>query len=285
MVIKRPAIPPLNTFNLYRAGRTALDQVPGLRRGAVKGFLINLVIYFGLITLAGFTYYSLIHTPLAAWIARLEAGWIQTSLSIGLGILLVIAVLIAALLSIRISLKFMGFWYSELSAKVVQHVRGPIRMPSFIEELPFVLRDVARETAMSLGLIILGLVPLVGAPTVLLIGAWLQGRAIIQPYKDVLRGANLNITDETGTQKLLLGSGQILLALMPVIGWFLLPVVNLYQVLGYTWLKEHQAQLTREENTAAEGPEWTESPSDTEATTTPETETAPTVETLPDATA
>ncbi len=248
MVIKKPAIPPLNTFNLYRAGRSALNEVPNLRQSAFKGFLINLVIYFCLISLAGFTYYSLIHVPLSDWTARLDPGWIQTSLSIGLWILLVIAVLIAALLSIRISLKFMGFWYSDLSAKVVQHMRGPIRMPSFMEELPFILRDVARETAISVGLIILGLVPLIGAPTVLLIGAWLQGRAIVLPYKEVLRGANLTITDESPTQKLLLGSGQILLALIPVIGWFLLPVVNLYQVLGYTWLKEQMAQVSSDQD-------------------------------------
>lgn len=257
MVIKKPAIPPLNTLNLFHAGRTALNEVQGLRQSALQGFLINLVIYFCLISLAGFTYYSLIHVPLASWTARLDEGWIQTSLSIGLWILLVIAVLIAALLSIRISLKFMGFWYSDLSAKVILHVRGPIRMPSFIEELPYVLRDVARETALSLGLIILGLVPLIGAPTVLLIGAWLQGRAIVQPYKDVLRGANLPLTDESPTQKLLLGSGQILLALIPVIGWFLLPVVNLYQVLGYTWLKEQKALQNGDEDESTQTPEAT----------------------------
>lgn len=239
--IPQVAIPPLNTVSLFQAGSTALKEVPGLKRAAAKGFMINLVIYFVLVAVASIGFYQLIHLPLASWLMTFESSWFHLPLRIGLWVLQVTAFLIAALLSIRISLKFMGVWYADLAALVVGHHRGALKMPSFLEELPHTLREVSRELLISMGLLIIGFVPILGPICVFTIGSWLQGRSITQPYADVLRGTKLGLHQETQAQKMFLGTGQMALAVIPLIGWLALPVVNLFQVLGYAWIKELSA--------------------------------------------
>ncbi|CAM2010818.1 EI24 domain-containing protein [Acanthopleuribacter pedis] len=269
MPIPQVKVPPLNTFSLFQAGGTALQQVPGLKRAAAKGFVINLLIYFVLVTVASLAFYRLVHLPLAQWVTGLESDWLQLPLHIGLWVLQITAFFVAALLSIRISLKFMGVWYADLAALVVGFHRGTIKLPSFLEELPHTLREVGREILISMGLILIGFVPVLGPLTVFSIGAWLQGRSITQPYTDVIRGAKLGLHQETQAQKLFLGSGQMLLAIIPLIGWMLLPVVNLFQVLGYAWIKElsEQVAAARDEQPEAPTPQPPPPPQPEETTT------------------
>ena len=235
-----------NIISLVRAGREATRVVPGLKRLTLRGFAINLVVYFVLIAGLNLLFYHFAHRPALEWVLQRGAPWMVITGRILLWFIQFGMALASVVFSVRVSLKLMGFWFEVLAAKVVFHFRPgedkPLKLRDSVMGLVGTARDLVKDIFITMGLMVLSLVPVIGAPLVFLIGSHLMGRSVKQPYEAVCKG----LDSEQGRERrpvstFALGWGQMLLAVIPVIGWVLLPMVTIYQVIGYAYALEREA--------------------------------------------
>ncbi|CAM2064984.1 hypothetical protein SCOR_06385 [Sulfidibacter corallicola] len=255
MVIDRLAIPPINTFSLLRAGGTATRTIPGLKGAAVRGFLLNWILYMALMILLNYGFYRGIHVPLRSWLPLAMPEWFLWMAVVTLWFAQIGVLLITAVFSIRLSVKLMIFWHGSLVTRVIRWFRPEFTSPGTLQQLPSLFRDLGKEVAIAIGLLFVGLIPVIGAPTVFLIGSHLQGKSIVDPYEGALaevEGKPEPVNDLPA--RFFLGWAQMLLAIIPLFGWLLLPVANIYQVIGFAYLQEAERHENRE-RTSNEIPE------------------------------
>ncbi len=230
---------------MLRAGAAAVRTIPGLHRAAFQGFGLNLAIYFLVMALLNYGFYAGIHLPMRHWLESETAPWLNLFVEMTLWFAQLAVLLISALLSIRVSFKLMSYWHGALIALVIRWFRADLPSMGVIQALPGMIRDLVKEVALGIGLLALGFVPFIGAPLVFLIGCALQGASIVEPYESAMREAKQPTGPrQSAATRLLLGAAQMLLALLPVIGWLLLPIVNIYQVVGFAYIQEQRRQTT-----------------------------------------
>ena len=237
----------INPFILMKQGGNAIAQVQGMKKAVFTGFLINLIVYL-LLAAAMVTLFLLYaYTPIDTWLMESAPSWLAWAGRVVLWLVLVAVTLVSLLFSFRISLKFMGFWYEALADKVVVHFRGKqdggFSFKGAVVDMGRTLLGVMTEVAIAIGLLFLGFIPLIGAPLVFILGSHLMGKAVLDPYRNVLRARDqewgLPKGDHFGTLRI--GWTEMVLALIPILGWLVMPISLVYQVIGLAWQEESAA--------------------------------------------
>ena len=184
------------------------------------------------------------------WLRWLVQGlvWLGTALFVaGSGVL-----------SLLISLALMGFWFETLAGRVVAHHRPavpapPWRVGAALRAAWQGLKDSAALLALSVLALFLGFIPVIGWGAVIGMQSYLLGREIGDPYLNVCRelcpGLRLNSAGWASWASwarrfwtVRIGLAPFLLALVPLLGWMLMPVVIVHFVLGVAWQGESERQ-------------------------------------------
>lgn len=251
MVLKRLPLPSINAISLLHAGLKAVRTIPGLHKAAFKGFGLNLALYFLVMMLINVGFYVLIHLPLVGWIESTFEG-LGLIASITLWFAQITVLLISALLSIRVSYKLMSLWHGTLVTHVIRWFRPEFPAGSTLgtfKAIPAFVWDQLKDVLKGFGLLFLGVIPLIGAPLVFIIGAYLQGRSIVEPYESTINEVEKPVKPMFGVPtRFVLGWSQMALALVPVIGWLLLPLLHIYQIIGFAYMQERRRQVAAEEH-------------------------------------
>jgi len=232
-----------HSFHLWKKGSQALQAIPGLKGAVLRGFKINLIIYLVIALSLNLAFHFFAKEPLDTLLVERTAGWLQITGRIVLVLLQVGIGLILMLFSLRVSLKFMGLWYESLVTRVLVYTRGGFEPPesrSLVSDLALLSLDIAKEVGISVGTFLVGLIPLIGPVLVFLITSHLMGKTVQEPYISVLKSLREKPTFGQGRRyfTVTLGWAQMLFALIPILGWCLLPVSLIYQVIGLAWQEE-----------------------------------------------
>lgn len=242
-------LPRPSVLSLLTTGRRALKEVPGLRIFLLKGFIINYALF---LTTAVLAYYVIFYFFVQPYVARMDEwaqgeGFLWEMLQLLLNVLVWITQMLllagTLMLSLLFSLALMSTWLEALAARIVAHCRGqePAGAFSLVEwviSLGAAFRDSLGLIGMALGALLLGFIPLVGPLLVIAVDSYLLGWEIRDPY--------LVVRQEAGDPRKQLRKGlvlwtaragfiPVLLAMIPFLGWLLLPVVMIYMVAGFAW--------------------------------------------------
>ena len=251
---RQPArLPRKNPIALFSAGRQALREVPGLRAFLVKGLLLNYAIFLlAAVVGMGLIYWYLVQPlseGLTAW--SMGEGFFLAMVALLLkGLLWMTQIMLMAatlVLSLLFSFVLMTMWLEGLVGRIVAHCRGnevppgPFSLGEWVAGLARSLRDSLRLILLALAALFLGFIPVVGPILVVLVDSYLLGWEIRAPY--------LTVREEHGDEQRALRRGltlwtvrtgflPVLLAMIPVVGWLLLPALLIYMVAGTAWLGE-----------------------------------------------
>lgn len=237
-------------FQHYRNGRRALNEIKGLKQAVARGVVINLVIYFVLICALISGMYYWVHQPVENYLVQSVDAWYGPVLRFALWAGLIGFVLVLLLVSLRVSLKFMGLWHEHLVERVVEHHRGSedsrFSIKTMVADFARTMVDVSKEIGLVLIIFVLGFIPLLGPIIVLAGTSWLLGRGLLDPYRSVCRARKepLEIEGDHRIVLVALGVSELLLAIIPLIGWLILPVAVTLQVIGLTWTLEEERKAS-----------------------------------------
>jgi uncharacterized protein involved in cysteine biosynthesis len=238
---------------LLGAGREAFRQVPGLRGLLLQGFLLLYALFVVIGAVVMGLVYRFAIQPLSH-----SLGSVQSSGNFFLELLLPLAsglvwlgelLLLSAtlLLSLVLSLALLSVWFEALAGRVAAHARGgaaaeaPFRLGAWLRGIGRALRDNLVLLGLALLSVVVGFVPLVGPFLVFALASYLMGWEVREPYLAVraARGESLKDLRRGSTWwTVRVGALAVLLAMVPWLGWLLLPVLLIYQVAGVAWLSE-----------------------------------------------
>lgn len=269
-----PEVPALKlktpgALELVQAGREAFRRVPGMRILMLKGFLLLYGLFALLGTGATVLVYRLVIRP---QFDRLESygkdgGWLMDILIPLLDFLvrLTQVMLLAAVLMLAflVTLSLLSVWFEALAEKVVRHQRQAEGGTGFdfrlwMSSLLTALRDGLWLFLVALFSILLGFIPFIGPFLIFFINGYLLGWEVRQPYLNV--DAALGRPKGYSKTGLTLWTTQIgvlpvVLAMIPVVGWLLLPAALIYMVAGMAWVNEQGVDQTSTVlSTGANGP-------------------------------
>ena len=253
-------LPRPSPLALLRSGRKALREVPRLRVFLLKGYIINYSLFLVTAALAYYVIFFFFVEPYVArmdeWITGEGFFWKMLALLLNVLVWLTQLLLLAGtvMLSLLFSLAMMSIWLEGLAARIVAHCRGgtPPEAFSLVEwviSLGAALRDSLSLMALAIAALLLGFIPVVGPLLVILVDSYLLGWEIRDPYLVVRQAAG---DPRKQMRKGLIlwtvkaGFIPVVLAMIPVVGWVLLPLVMIYMVAGFAWqgeqdLLEHKA--------------------------------------------
>lgn len=241
----------LYPWQYLRQGMIAARTIPGLKGMVTKALFLNGLILFTIAAALTYAAYAFIFSPILAWLEPHLPAWLHTT-SVALAWLMLVALgVISTVLAVRISFKLLGVWYENLVEKVVMHHRQlpeiPMAWADHLHSLGATMASVAREIGVALLLLMLGFIPLVGPLLVFLVGGHWSGRGIVEPYITVLKGAKQPVGEVSMKPSLMtlsLGAIQVGLAIIPLVGWVLLPFAMVYQVIGLAHVHEKRQAST-----------------------------------------
>lgn len=238
---------------LLRAGREAMREVPGLRPMLLKGFLL----LYGIFALTGVVLWGLLYRfaigPLSHTIGSydVEGGIFMDLLSLVLTGLLWLgqAVLLAAtlILAFVLALSLMSVWFEVLAARVVAHARGgaleeqQFRLADWLRSIGRSMRDGVRMLLLVVLALAVGFIPLVGPILAIGIAGYVLGWEVREPYlivRESLGDDPKSLRQGLRWWTLRIGLLPVVLAMVPWIGWLLLPAALTYQVAGVAWAGE-----------------------------------------------
>ena len=250
-----PTLARTGVLGVFGAAGDAFRTVPGLRWFALRGFLLNYLVF--IVTTAVMV--GLVYTYLVAPYAReLQSAVSGDGFWMGLlsGLMSLVfwisgLFLLAAtfLLAAIVSLTLMSLWFETLTGRIVAHWRSDVSAPRF--SLVSWLRSMGRALADALWLLLLsastlllGFIPLAGPVLVVAINSYLLGREVRDPYLTVLHDLAVPGAVHPAKTKGLLGFTlrmgilPVVLAAVPVVGWLVMPVALVYLVAGVAWAGE-----------------------------------------------
>jgi hypothetical protein len=247
-----PAVARAGPLALAAAGRAAFREVPGLRGLLLKG----VVLLYGVFLAVGAVVLGLVYRfairPLSVQLSSFDAGGnvvMELLLPVATGLVwLGQALLLTAtvLLSFVLSLALLSLWFEALTGRIVAHTRGgtaeaPFSLRAWAASLAQALRDSVLLLALAVVALLLGFVPLVGPFLAFALSCYVMGREVREPYLAVraARGEALrDLRRGLWGWTLWVGVLPVVLALVPWLGWLLLPLVLTWQVAGVAWLSE-----------------------------------------------
>jgi len=226
-------------------GWCAFQEVKNLKTAIWKTFLINYTLFLGIMILLNGIVYLYALRPLVDTVFGSGEGGVAAVGNVLLwGTQLVIAA-IFALAALRFSIVLMSMWHENLVGIVIRHFRA---LPNFsfsiadwLKTLKQTIVTALKEMFVFLLLIILGFLPGIGLILVFLAGAYLVGKDIFTPYLNVLQEHKEPVKELRHSLRrsaFILGASQMLLALIPFVGWLLMPLMMIYQMIGLTYAVE-----------------------------------------------
>ncbi|MBC8258168.1 MAG: EI24 domain-containing protein [SAR324 cluster bacterium] len=242
--LKKVTMIKANALTVFRAGNQALAEIEGLRGMAIRGMLLNYLIFFAVaIVLNGLIYFQLL-SPFINWIFGGDTGfWAAVGQVILWSIQLTVAAVIA-LVSLRFSVELLSLWHQSLVKKVIKHFRR-IDEPEFslnewLTEIKYIFKEALKSILFPVLLLFVGLLPVIGLPLVFVLESHLMGRSSMHAYLDSL--ANQEEAAELRRSwrwiPIRIGWLPTILAFIPFIGWLFLPLSITYQVIGFCYLVE-----------------------------------------------
>lgn len=240
---------------LLGAGRTAFREVPGLRLLLLKGFLLLYGIFVVVSAVVLGLVYRYVIQPLSQGMASYDVGgnfFLDLLFPLLSGLLWLSQVLLLAatlLLSFMLTLSLMTVWFEAVAERVANHARGgalgdaTFRFKDWLASLGRSLRDSLLMLVLAVVSLVVGFVPLLGPFLVFAVAAYVMGWEVREPYLAVraARGADLVALRKGLTAwTLRVGMLPVVLAIVPWVGWLLLPVVLVYMVAGVAWSSEKQ---------------------------------------------
>ncbi len=248
-----PAVARSGPLALFAAGREAFAAVPGLRGFVLRGFVLLYAVFAAVgAVMVGLVYRYAVQ-PLAAGLEAYEADggfWWDLLFPLLTGLLWLGQMLLLAatlLVAFVISLSLLSVWFEALAARIMAHVRGQapqeaaFSLGGWVRSLGRALRDNVLLLALAVVSLLVGFVPLVGPVLVFGIGSFLMGWEVREPYLAVRAGLGEELPAlRRGLTLWTLGIGTlpVVLAMVPWLGWLLLPVLLVYMVAGLVWRSE-----------------------------------------------
>ena len=239
---------------LLGGGFRALGRVPGLNWLLVRGFLL---LYGFMLFIGGGVYlmiYKLALEPLMGLATELEAtegffdtvlAWLLTGVYYVSQFMTITACVVLALV---LSITLMSVWFEVLSARIVAHLRGGappgggFSLRAMVETIGRAILDNIRLILLALLALLLGLIPVVGILLVFVITCYLLGHEVREPYLAVRESYGEDpkaLREGMGAWTLRAGILPTLIALIPWLGWMLVPALMIFLVAGASWHGEN----------------------------------------------
>ncbi len=237
-----------HAISTIRSGHQALSEIEGLRTLMLRGMLFNYLIFIGAtLLLNGLFYYQLLN-PFIIWAFGEDGGFWATIGSVVLWSVQITVAAVFAMVALRFSLELASLWHQSLVRKIILHFRE-IKEPEFsikdwINEMKTVFREALKACVYPLLILFLGLIPIIGLPIVYILETHLMGKESIIVYLDSISNPNEAIELKKSWKWLSFRLGWLptSLAFIPFVGWFFLPLILIYQVMGFTYLVEQSRQ-------------------------------------------
>jgi len=248
-----PALPRPHPLALLAAGRRAFREVPGLRAFLLKGFLLLYSVSLGVGALGVGVLFLYVVQPLMASLDTWSAGegfWAGLLASLVAGLLwfgqfLLMAATVSV--SLLIAMTLLSVWFESLASRIIAHHRGspaavrPFRVIAWFGGLARALADSAWLLVLAVLSLFLGLIPVAGPLLVVLVQSYLLGREVRDPYLVVRAGMGEDARPLRRGLTLwtaAIGLVPLVLAMIPVLGWALLPLAVTYLAAGFAWSGE-----------------------------------------------
>jgi uncharacterized protein involved in cysteine biosynthesis len=141
----------------------------------------------------------------------------------------------------------MGVWFESLVSRIIAHHRGspgasrPFRLVAWATGLGRALADSVWLLVLAVLALLLAFVPVVGPFLVVAVESYLLGREVRDPYLVVRADLGEEARPLRGglmTWTMITGGLPFVLAMVPVLGWALLPITVTYLVAGFAWRGE-----------------------------------------------
>lgn len=221
----------------YRAGRTAARAMPRVRSKVHKGFLISLVVLALIATVLIGLIFTLIFAPMKIWLLGFLPGWASWVGGVLAGLVALTLGMIALALSLRFTVILLGFFFEGAVDLIVERFRPETENG---KGGPPLLWEIMREVFYFILLLMLELIPIAGWILAAVFSSWLVGKGIHAPHKSVLMDRGLERSKPSHLACLSSGSAELLLILIPIVGWVLLPWVMIHMVIGQAWVYESE---------------------------------------------
>ena len=241
-------------LSLLRSGRRAFREVPGLRLFLLTGLALNYAVFLlvGGAVMAGLYFFVVqpLGASLGAWSGGegFLAGLLSAVLTALLWLTQLLLMAASLLLSFLLALSLMTLWFEALAGRIVAHCRGgtgsaeeAFSLGAWLKGLGRSLKDGLRLILLSFLALLLGFIPVVGPFLVIGINSYLLGWEIREPYLAVRESsheARRNLRRGTLAWTISAGFLPVVLALVPLLGWLLLPAALIYLVAGVAWQAE-----------------------------------------------
>ena len=241
---KKVILQKTNAVTVLRSGHQALAEIEGLRGIAVRGMILNYLIFFVVTLALNVLFYYQILSPFINWLFGGGEGFWAVVRSVVLwGIQLTVAA-VFALIALRISFELLSLWHQNLVLRIIKHFRQ-IEEPDFsfkawLANIKNILKETLKACLFPIILLFFGLIPVIGPLIVFVLASHLLGRESIVVYLD-------SLTDPEEAAELrrswrwlpvIIGWLPTMLAFIPFVGWFFLPLMQTYEVIGFAYLVE-----------------------------------------------
>ncbi|MBF0280546.1 MAG: EI24 domain-containing protein [SAR324 cluster bacterium] len=235
----------VSPFSVMVKAWHAFQNVEKLKTSVWKTFLINYAIFTGVIVLLNGIIYLYALRPLVDTVFGTEDGSIAILGSVLLWATQIVSAAIFAMAALRFSIVLMSLWHENLVSLVIGHFRSLPEHSFSIGAWLKTLRQTAvtgiKEMFVFLLLLFLSLLPGIGLLLVFTAGAFFMGKDITTPYLNVLQEHREPVKELRKSLRgpaFFLGVIQMLLALLPIVGWLLMPLVMIVQITGLTYVLE-----------------------------------------------
>lgn len=239
---------------LFSSGGKAFKTVPGLKSFVFKGFLLNYLVFIIVATMGWFLLYNYVAAPLLEMYGDTggaEGFWaslLATTISALIWVLNLLLMSAVIVFSFLVSFALMSLWYEALAGRIVAHFRGDAAGPEIKFNLKRWVGNLGRSLKDSMALILLslfslttGFIPVIGPVIMLAINSYLLGWEVRDPYlvvrQEMGEGRDA-LTKGLRFWTMRVGLLPLVLALIPWVGWALLPFTMIYLVAGVSWVSE-----------------------------------------------
>jgi len=224
---------------LILLGRRMVGRIQGLRTVFWKGLLINLGLFVVLALILNVALYVWGLRPLKMWAFGDGGGALDITGRVLLWIVQLALAALFAFISLHASIGMMGMWFEDMVVRVIRHYRPieerPFRVRSWLDAMWDGLMIAAKDLILLVLVFPLGFVPVIGGILVFCGGAYLIGRSVIGPYLTVTSERRFLVRRELRQFRLAclkIGWPHGILAVIPILGWILMPVAMTDQIIG-----------------------------------------------------
>ena len=241
---KKVILQKTNAVTVFRSGHQALAEIEGLRGIAVRGMILNYLIFFVVTLALNVLFYYQVLSPFINWLFGGGDGFWAVVRSVVLwGIQLTVAA-VFALIALRISFELLSLWHQSLVLRIIKHFRQieeqDFSFKVWLANIKNILKETLKSCLFPIILLFFGLIPVIGPLIVFALASYLLGRESTVVYLD-------SLTDPEEAAELrrswlwlpvIIGWLPTMLAFIPFVGWFFLPLMQTYEVIGFAYLVE-----------------------------------------------